>query len=62
MKIIVLTDPPEIPKDERCPRCDAGKLARQRSMTFGPLHDVCGVCGHDFDELTVPATDEDEVM
>jgi uncharacterized protein (DUF983 family) len=58
---IVLTDPPPVPTDERCPRCDAGYAARRRSMTFGPVHDVCGVCGFDFDVLTVPPAEDDEI-
>jgi len=58
--LIVITDPPEIPKDERCPDCDAGKQARRRSMTYGPPHDVCGVCGHNFTEWTVKEWDVTE--
>lgn len=63
MKTILLTDVPEIPPDERCPRCSAGTDARVVSQTFGPLHDVCGRCGYEFRELTVPITvaDEEEV-
>ena len=58
---IVLTDPEPIPKDERCPDCGAGSECRVSSEAFGPLHDVCGECGHDFEGLTVPAsTAEDE--
>lgn len=37
---------------KRCPRGDG--RARQLSGGFGPIHDVCRHCGHDFDELTVP--------
>lgn len=59
---IVLTDPPELPRDERCPQCGAGKALRKRSITYGPLHDVCGNCAHDFDELTVPPNEEDAEM
>lgn len=50
---IVLTDPPELPADHRCPQCGAGPAARRRSRTFGPVHDVCGVCAFDFAEYTV---------
>lgn len=56
---IVLTDPPPLPKDARCPQCGAGREARVRSVTFGPDHDMCNACGYDFDELTVPATADD---
>lgn len=51
--VIVLTDPPPLPTDERCPQCDAGYASRRRSITYGPVHDWCSVCGHDFEELTV---------
>lgn len=57
--VIVLTDPPALPTDERCPQCGAGKDARVRSMTYGPAHDVCGACLFDFDELTVPIQAEE---
>lgn len=56
--LIVLTDAVPVERDERCPRCGAGREARQRSRTFGPVHDVCGCCWHDFDELTVPEDPE----
>lgn len=58
MRTILLTDVPELPPDERCPVCHAGKESRVLSQTFGPLHDVCRVCGHQFDVLTVPLSDE----
>lgn len=58
LRPLVLTDPPPLPKDERCPECGAGPEERQASRTYGPLHDVCGCCGHDFDELTVSSGTE----
>jgi uncharacterized protein (DUF983 family) len=57
--LIVLTDPPVTPPDTRCPNCGAGATERMRSITYGPVHDVCRACGHDFDELTVPETADD---
>lgn len=37
-----------------CPQCRAPKAKRVLSGNFGPdIHDVCGVCGHDFDERTI---------
>lgn len=56
--MILLTDPPELPRDERCPKCGAGRESRERSRTYGPVHDVCAVCLHDFAELTVPETED----
>lgn len=35
-----------------CPRCAAPKEKRVLSAGFGDPHDVCSVCGHDFDERT----------
>lgn len=57
---IVVTDPTPVPPDERCPQCGAGRKERIRSRTFGPVHDVCSVCFHDFVELTVPEEPEDD--
>lgn len=53
-ELIVLTDPPVTAPDTRCPECWAGANERIRSITYGPVHDVCSACGHDFEELTVP--------
>lgn len=36
-----------------CPRCHAGAEKRVLSAGFGEPHDVCGVCGYDFDERTL---------
>jgi hypothetical protein len=57
--VIVLTDTPPVLQDRRCPTCGSVPELRQRSHTFGPVHDVCGWCRHNFDELTVPETPED---
>lgn len=56
--LIALTDLPELKADVRCPKCNGTQ--RQRSTTFGPVHDVCSSCGHNFKELTVPEHAEDE--
>ena len=36
-----------------CPSCRAPKNKRVLSSGFGHPHDVCGVCGHDFEERTI---------
>ncbi len=54
--LIVITDPPDVAPDVRCPDC--GATARHRSITLGPVHDVCSQCYHDFTELTVPEQPE----
>ena len=46
--VIVLTDAPPVPKDDRCPQCNAGKRARVRSGGFGVAHPVCSQCGYEF--------------
>lgn len=56
--LIVITDPPELLADARCPDC--GATERHQSVTMGPVHDVCDKCGHNFTELTVPDQAEDE--
>ncbi len=56
--LIVLTDPPEVAPDVRCPKC--GATDRHRSVTYGPVHDVCSSCRHNFTELTVPEVEEDD--
>lgn len=56
--LIVLTDPPEIEAPPTCPKC--GATERYRSITMGPVHDVCSGCHHDFEELTVPEVAEEE--
>ncbi len=58
--LIVLTDPPPPIVDTRCPKCNATYELRKRSETFGPVHDVCGSCGHNFKELTVPEVEIEE--
>ena len=36
-----------------CPNCHASQAKRIASGGFGPdLHDVCGVCGWEFEEYT----------
>jgi ribosomal protein L37AE/L43A len=50
--LIVITDPPDVKPDTRCPKC--GSTARHQSVTMGPVHDVCSGCRHNFAELTVP--------
>lgn len=39
--------------DKRCPRCKADPKKRTLSAGFGTPHDVCTVCGFDFEERTV---------
>jgi rubredoxin len=39
-------------EDQQCPRCHASPDRRVRSGGFGIVHDVCGNCGYDFEELT----------
>ena len=56
---LIVTDPTPKPPDERCPTCGAGREARIQSQTFGPVHDVCSMCRHNFAELTVPDREED---
>lgn len=36
-----------------CPACGAAKAKRRLSSGFGSPHDICGECGHDFDERTI---------
>lgn len=36
-----------------CPRCNADPKHRRLSGGFGPVHDICGVCGYDFPERTL---------
>ena len=52
-KTVVLTDPKPLPVETTCPRCHAAKDRRVPSGAFGALHDVCGQCGHDFEEWTL---------
>lgn len=37
----------------KCPRCRATDDKRVLSGGFGEPHDVCGVCGYDFEERTL---------
>lgn len=39
--------------DTGCPQCGAGPDKRVLSAGFGSPHDVCGTCGHEFEERTV---------
>jgi rubredoxin len=41
-----------VKRDTRCPQCQAGPDKRVASGGFGEPHDVCVVCGHEFQELT----------
>jgi transcription elongation factor Elf1 len=50
---IVSTEPKPLPKDTKCPRCHAAASKRVLSAGFGNPHDVCGNCGHDFEERTL---------
>jgi uncharacterized protein (DUF983 family) len=36
-----------------CPQCSAPASRRVLSGGFGAVHDVCGNCGHDFEERTL---------
>lgn len=46
--------PPRPPKGRTpCPRCKAPATRRVLSSGFGKPHDVCGACGHDFEERTL---------
>lgn len=49
---IVLTDPKPLPKDTHCPRCRASADKRMLNTGFGNPHDVCSVCGYEFEERT----------
>jgi len=40
-------------RDAACPRCAAPADRRVLSAGFGSPHDVCSVCGHDFEECTL---------
>jgi uncharacterized protein (DUF983 family) len=56
-KTPVIVDPQGKPArqaiDTACPQCGAGPAKRVLSGGFGAVHDVCGVCGHDFAERTL---------
>lgn len=39
--------------DDHCPKCGAPAERRVLSGGFGYPHDVCGNCGHDFEERTI---------
>lgn len=41
-------------QDSRCPQCGASPDKRVLSAGFGEPHDVCRICGHEFDERTLP--------
>lgn len=45
--------PARKPADGKCPRCHAAKDRRVLSGGFGEPHDVCGVCGYEFEERTL---------
>ena len=40
-------------RDLRCPKCAALPATRVASSGFGRPHDVCGMCGHEFEDDTV---------
>jgi uncharacterized protein (DUF983 family) len=44
--------PARRPEDQTCPRCGAEPDKRRLSSGFGAPHDVCGVCGFEFEERT----------
>jgi hypothetical protein len=48
--LIVSTEPPPMPRDERCPNptCTAGPERRGPSGGFGQPTMVCTKCGHDY--------------
>lgn len=47
--VVVLTDPKPLPKDARCPQCDAKADRRIDGGGFGPKRIVmCGRCGYEF--------------
>lgn len=50
---IISTEPKPLPKDDRCPRCRAGREKRVASAGFGQPHDVCNVCGYEWEEFTL---------
>jgi uncharacterized protein (DUF983 family) len=43
--------------NDACPKCHAAPATRVASSGFGRPHDVCGMCGHEFDEDTVTGRD-----
>jgi uncharacterized protein (DUF983 family) len=45
--------PARTARDRNCPMCGAGTDRRVLSGGFGQVHDVCGQCGHDFEERTI---------
>lgn len=47
--------PARKPQSSDCPNptCGAPKSKRRLSSGFGPAHDICGVCGHEFEERTI---------
>lgn len=48
---IILTEPTPLPRDERCPRCDAKLDKRIDASGFGQVRGslmLCGVCGYEF--------------
>lgn len=44
--------PARRPTSSLCPGCQAPESKRVASGGFGSQHDVCSVCGHEFEELT----------
>ncbi len=51
-QLIISTEPKPLPKSDRCPTCNATRDKR-RAGGFGSAGDVCGVCGHDYEERTL---------
>ena len=46
---VLLTDPPPLPKDSRCPTCRASEMHRQLLTPFGRApYQVCSQCGYEF--------------
>ncbi len=41
-----------VQRSTACPQCRAPQEKRVQSGGFGSPHDVCGVCGWDFEGLT----------
>ena len=56
-RIRALVDPSGAPlvaaRSKACQGCGAGADRRRPSGGFGAVHDVCGVCGHAFEERTI---------
>lgn len=51
-KTLVTPDGRPARRSDKCPRCGSAKDKRVASSGFGMPHDVCSVCGHEFEEFT----------